>query len=59
MDSALIGLALLLAATPLPPQSPHKTLGVASCASSLCHGSVQPWSDGNIRKDEYVLWSRN
>lgn len=48
-----------LAATPLPPQSPHKTLGVATCASSLCHGSVQPWSDGKIRQDEYVLWSRN
>ena len=59
MDSALIGLMVLLAGTPLPAQSPHNTLGVATCASSLCHGSVQPWSDGKIRQDEYVLWSRN
>jgi len=47
------------AATPLPAQSPHKTLGVATCASSLCHGSVTPWEDGKIRQDEYVLWSRH
>ncbi len=52
-------LGTAFAETPLPPQSPHKTLGVATCASSLCHGSVQPWSDGKIRQDEYVLWSRN
>jgi hypothetical protein len=59
MDGALILIAAVLAGTPLPAQSPHKTLGVASCASSLCHGSVTAWSDGKIRQDEYVLWSRN
>ena len=47
------------AASPLPPQYPAKTLGVATCASSLCHGSVTPWEDGKIRQDEYVLWSRH
>ena len=59
MDRAIALVTVLLAGTPLPAQSPHKTLGVASCASSLCHGSVTPWSDGNIRQNEYVLWSRN
>ena len=51
--------ASAFAATPLPADAPHKTLGVATCASSLCHGSVTPWEDGKIRQDEYVLWSRH
>jgi hypothetical protein len=51
--------AWAFAAPPLPLDYPAKTLGAASCASSLCHGSVTPWSDGRIRQDEYVLWSRH
>ncbi|HET9580614.1 MAG TPA: multiheme c-type cytochrome [Usitatibacter sp.] len=37
---------------------PAKNLGVVSCASSLCHGSVSPWKDSNILQNEYVTWSR-
>lgn len=33
--------------------------GVASCASSLCHGSVEEVKEGNILGNEYVTWSRN
>lgn len=59
MDRAIVLMTAVLAGTPLPAQSPQKTLGAASCASSLCHGSVTPWSDGRIRQNEYVVWSRN
>lgn len=44
------------------PRLPHdaggKSLGVASCSSSLCHGSVAPWKGDGVRQDEYVIWSR-
>lgn len=33
-------------------------LGVASCAGSTCHGSVEPWAKSNVRQDEYVTWQR-
>jgi len=65
MDRALAFLAAgILSAsvfgqTPLPQNAPARSLGVASCASSLCHGSVQPWSDIRVRQDEYVTWVRH
>ncbi len=45
------------AATPLPYQSPDRHLGVASCASSVCHGAVQPAAKAAALMDEYVTWS--
>jgi hypothetical protein len=42
----------------LPQEAPARSLGVASCASSMCHGSVQPWHESGVRQDEYVTWSR-
>ncbi len=33
-----------------------KHLGVASCASSVCHGSVQPYPDGRIAQNEFIVW---
>jgi hypothetical protein len=44
-------------AAPLPYASPDKHLGVASCASSLCHGSVAPNPNYKVRLDEFVTWS--
>jgi hypothetical protein len=44
-------------ATPLPYQSTNKHLGVATCASSVCHGSVTPSSDHDVQLDEFVTWS--
>lgn len=60
----LVALSLLLTdaitanAQPLPYQSPHKTEGAATCASSLCHGSIKTWQDSNVLQNEYVTWSR-
>ncbi|MGH7962387.1 MAG: multiheme c-type cytochrome, partial [Candidatus Binatia bacterium] len=31
-------------------------LGAASCASNVCHGSVQPRDTYNVRQDEYFIW---
>ena len=50
--------ALHLGAQPLPYQSAHQTLGTVTCASSLCHGSVQLWKDSNVLQNEYLTWSR-
>lgn len=46
------------AAAVLPHYSNDKTLGVASCASSLCHGAIETWRDSNVFQNEYVTWSR-
>jgi hypothetical protein len=42
----------------LPYQSPHKTEGAVSCASSLCHGSINDWKGSNVLQNEYITWSR-
>lgn len=42
----------------LPQYSSDKHLGVASCASSQCHGAVKKYEDSNIRRNEYRTWSR-
>lgn len=47
------------AAAPLPHYSHDKTLGVGSCASSLCHGAVETWKDSAVLQNEYVTWSRS
>jgi hypothetical protein len=44
-------------AAPLPYQSHDQHLGVASCASSLCHGSVTPNPNYKVPLNEYVTWS--
>ncbi len=31
-------------------------LGAASCASSVCHGSVQPFPDSRIQQNEFITW---
>lgn len=33
-------------------------LGVASCAGSTCHGSVEPWAKSNVLQNEYITWQR-
>jgi hypothetical protein len=57
--------ASVVAQTPppaAPPVAPYhssdKSVGVVNCASSLCHGSVQPIKDSNVLQTEYVTWSR-
>src|SRR5258706_9353222 len=45
-------------AVPLPHHSTDMSMGVVSCANSLCHGSVKPIKDSNVLQTEYVTWSR-
>jgi len=42
----------------LPHDSPHKSVGTVSCASSMCHGSVTPWQESHVLRNEYVTWQR-
>lgn len=42
----------------LPDQSPDRTLGVVTCASSLCHGSIAGWDGSPVLQNEYIVWSR-
>lgn len=42
----------------LPQDSMHQSIGVANCASSMCHGAVQPWKNSNILHNEYSIWLR-
>ncbi len=34
----------------------HRHLGVASCASSVCHGAAQPFRDSNVMQNEFAYW---
>ncbi len=56
--AALVGIALAAPAPQLPYRSQAKSLGVVTCASELCHGSISPWKDSDILQNEYVTWSR-
>jgi hypothetical protein len=43
------------AATSGPTDPKH--LGVATCASTLCHGSARPLTARTVQQNEYVTWS--
>jgi len=43
----------------LPSESNDAHLGVASCASAVCHGSVQAFPDSTVRQNEYAWWQTN
>lgn len=54
-----MGSALAAPASPhLPGESPHQSIGVVNCASSMCHGAVAPWKESNILHNEYSTWLR-
>ncbi|MCB2029948.1 MAG: hypothetical protein KDH18_15455 [Rhodoferax sp.] len=42
----------------LPDQAPAQSLGVVTCASSLCHGSIAGWDGSPVLQNEYIVWSR-
>ena len=50
---------LAAAAAPivLPAQGSNKHMGVSSCASSVCHGSVTPSKSYDVLLNEYITWS--
>lgn len=43
---------------PLPHQAVSTSLGTVNCSSSTCHGSVVPWKDAIVLRNEYTTWSR-
>lgn len=47
------------AAAVLPHYAKDRTVGVGSCASSLCHGAVETWKDSPVLQNEYITWSRS
>ena len=49
-------LALFVVALPL--QAGEKHMGVATCASSVCHGSSADRGEANILHSEYVIWGQ-
>ncbi len=51
-----VALAPIAAGAALPSAGTHKHLGVASCASSTCHGSVSKFRDSNVNQNEFALW---
>ena len=57
--AGLLQAAVAHAAAPLPHYSLDKTLGVGTCASSLCHGAIETWKDSSVLQNEYVTWSRS
>lgn len=54
--SAVLGAASATAG-PLPQNDDYKHMGVATCASSICHGKTSAQTDGNVQLNEYRLWS--
>ncbi len=51
-------LALAMAATPAAASdAPASHLGVASCASGVCHGVAKPLDGTPVLQNEYVTWS--
>jgi hypothetical protein len=44
---------------PLPDESPHRSLGVGSCAASTCHGAAEPWKGSSVLQTEYHSWRRS
>ncbi len=42
----------------LPQFASDLHLGVVTCASSTCHGSLETWKDSTVVQNEYIIWSR-
>lgn len=57
--AGLLQAAAAHGAAPLPDYSKDTTVGVGSCASSLCHGAIETWKDSTVLQNEYVTWSRS
>lgn len=65
MRSYLLGLSIVCVfgvtgaiGQELPQYAPQDHLGVATCASGVCHGSVRAREATNVAQNEYVIWAR-
>lgn len=43
----------------LPEDGVDQHLGVASCSSSTCHGSIAPLANTTVLQNEYTVWTEN
>jgi hypothetical protein len=48
-----------LVSAELPDKGANKHMGVATCATSQCHGSAVPRDGSNVLQSEYVTWTQN
>ena len=55
---AMIASSAQAQSAPLPYKSSHQSVGVVSCGSTLCHGSIRTVPDSNVLQSEYVTWTR-
>ena len=42
-----------------PGIADYKHMGVASCATSVCHGKLAPQSDKDVALNEYRIWQQD
>lgn len=56
---AAAGITGVGAAAELPQQAPEVHTGVATCASTGCHGRVIPDDGSNVLQDEYRTWTKH
>src|SRR5262245_39107272 len=53
----IIGLAHAAEPMKLPYEMPNKHMGVSTCSSSVCHGSVKSKDAYNVQLNEYITWA--
>lgn len=58
MKRLMVAIFALVSLTIADAQAADKHLGVASCASSLCHGSARPLAAQAVLQNEYTTWSQ-
>lgn len=56
---AAAGMTGMGIAAELPQQAPDVHTGVATCASSTCHGRVLPGDSSNVLQNEYRTWAKH
>ncbi|NJN50911.1 MAG: hypothetical protein HC809_03125 [Gammaproteobacteria bacterium] len=57
MRCLLAALAMVIATIAHGAVDDHVHLGVASCATGVCHGKLSPQTDSNVWLNEYRVWS--
>jgi hypothetical protein len=58
-SAAFVQLAISAAYAELPENDGLTHMGVATCATSQCHGSAVPRDGSSVLQNEYVTWTRD
>lgn len=53
----VVPMTVLADGQPYTARDSGKHLGVATCASTICHGSVRSLNSRSVQQNEYVTWS--